>query len=220
VLSFDTTHAITGCLLHAETDAHLHGWGAPPVLLVLHDQPYPPGPPQLRTMQALSFTLDPGDLAQHAAGIPAALHVLADHLNTPDAGAAGNAADPADASPPLAAIRAELLAAPPARLLAWAVLYEDIHIDANTDANAGARAGAGTDAGAGPDGIGEVRRVDAVDVDGRVYQLTRHRGEPAVVVLIDDQPDPADTPATQPGLGALLSATQRLTDLDSERVTP
>jgi len=215
VLSFDTTHAITGCLLHAETDAHLHGWGAPPVLLVLHDQPYPPGPPQLRTMQALSFTLDPGDLAQHTAGIPAALHALADHLNTPDTGATGeasNAADPADASPPLAAIRAELLAATPARLLAWAVLYEDIHIDANADANTGA--------GTGPDGIGEVRRVDAVDVDGRVYQLTRHRGEPAVVVLIDDQPDPADTPATQPGLGALLSATQRLTDVDSERVPP
>src|SRR5439155_18531341 len=55
VLSFDTTHAITGCLLHAETDAHLHACGAPPVLLVLHDQPYPPGPSQLRTMQALSF---------------------------------------------------------------------------------------------------------------------------------------------------------------------
>jgi hypothetical protein len=170
-------------------------------------------------MQALSFTLDPGDLAQHTAGIPAALHALADHLNTPDTGATGatgNAADPADASPPLAAIRAELLAAPPARLLAWAVLYEDIHIHANTDANTGA----GTDAWAGPDNIGEVRRVDAVDVDGRVYQLTRHRGEPAVVVLIDNQPDPADIPATQPGLGALLSATQRLTDLDGERVPP
>ena len=212
MLSFDTIHAITGCLLHAETDAHLHGWGAPPVLLVLHDQPYPPGPPQLRTMQALSFTLDPGDLAQHTAGIPAALHALADHLNTPDTGEASNAADPADASPPLAAIRADLLAAPPARLLAWAVLYEDIHIDANADADAGADTR--------PDGIGEVRRVDAVDVDGRVYQLTRHRGEPAVVVLIDDQPDPADIPATQPGLGALLSVTQRLTNVDSERVPP
>src|SRR5205814_6628499 len=134
--------------------------------------------PQLRPMRALSSTPAPGVLAQHTAGIPAALHALADHLNTPGTGEAGNAAGPADASPPLAAIRAELLAAPPARLLAWAVLYEDIHIDA--DAGAGTR----------PDGIGEVRRVDAVDVDGRVYQLTRHRGEPTVAVLIDAQPDP------------------------------
>jgi hypothetical protein len=198
VLSFDTTHAITGCLMHAEADAHLRGWGAPPVLLVLHDQPCPPGRQPLRRMRALSLTLDPTDVAQHPAGIPGLLHALADHLATtgPPHDTVGAAARPA-------AIRAEILAAPPARLLAWAVGYEDLHINADAETNV----------------IGEVRRVDAVDIDGRVYQLTRHRGEPAVVVLIDDQPDPADTPATHPGLTALLAATEHLTGRGTEEDT-
>jgi hypothetical protein len=207
VLSFDTTHAITGCLVRAETDAHLRGWGGPPVLLVLHDQPYPlAGPHPLRRMRALSFALDPTDVAACTAGIPALLHELAEHLSDPDAGrpGRGGAADPATRP---AQIRAGILTAPPARLLAWAALYEDVHIDV----------GIGAGIGADPAGIGEVRRVDAVDVDGRVYQLTRRRGEPAVVVLIDDQPDPGDTPATHAGLTALLSATHRLTDLDTQQ---
>jgi hypothetical protein len=39
-------------------------------------------------------------------------------------------------------------------------------------------------------GLRKIRRVDAVNVDGRVYQITRLRGE-AIAVVIDDQPDPA-----------------------------
>jgi hypothetical protein len=62
--------------------------------------------------------------------------------------------------------------------LAWAVLYHDLH--------------------ATPDRIGEIRRVDTVDIDGRVYQITRLRGEALAVVVIDDQPDPDATPPPTP----------------------
>jgi len=196
VLSFDATHTLTGRLVQAEADADSRGWGGPPVLLVLHDQPFtPPGSPhRLRRMRVVSFTLDPGDVAGRTAGIPAVLQDLAHHLAHPDPQPHARAADTADPHPDLGIhpgqITADMVTVPaPARLLAWAVLYEDV--------------------AAGPDGIAEVRRVDAVDIDGRVYQLTRRRGEPHVVVALADQPDPGDTPATHPGLTALLTAAQR-----------
>ncbi|HEX8630559.1 MAG TPA: hypothetical protein VF755_20560, partial [Catenuloplanes sp.] len=50
--------------------------------------------------------------------------------------------------------------------------------------------------------------VDAVDVDGRVYQLTRHHRERTPIVLIDETPDPDDLPATQPALAALVAASR------------
>jgi hypothetical protein len=59
-----------------------------------------------------------------------------------------------------------------------------------------------------PGGLRKMRRVDAVDVNGRVYQITRLRGE-AIAVVIDDQPDPGATPANHPGLTALLSASRQ-----------
>jgi len=206
VLSFDTTHTLTGRLLQAEADAETRGWGRPPVLLMLHDQPYsPPGSPnRLRRMRVLSYTLDPGDIAEHTTGLPAVLHNLAEHLTNPDpdmractAMPAGRGADlDADRGPHAGQITADMItASPAARLLAWAVLYEDLAAD--------------------PADIAEVRRVDAVDIDNRVYQLTRRRGEPHVVVLVDDHPDPGDTPATHPGLTALLTATERLPHHDT-----
>jgi len=223
VLSFDTTRTLTGRLLQAEADADARGWAGPPVLLVLHDQPYtqPGSRHRLRRMRAASFTLDPADVAARAAGIPAVLHDLADqlmltnprnggpsaadheHPDAPTRTAAGTTARPgpgADRGIAGGQITAGMLTAPAtARLLAWAVLYEDVDAD--------------------PAGIAEVRRVDAVDIDGRVYQLTRRRGEPHVVVAVDDHPDPGDTPATHPGLTALLATTGRLPHHDTRAGT-
>jgi hypothetical protein len=79
----------------------------------------------------------------------------------------------------------------PARLIAWAVLYDDLHPDDT--------------------GIHPVRRVDAVDTDQRVYQLYRHADEVGGLVVVDDTPDPADTPATQPPLSRLVAACHRTT---------
>lgn len=53
--------------------------------------------------------------------------------------------------------------------------------------------------------INRVDRVDAVDTDGRVYQVLRiEGGHPWIAV--DATPDPDDIPATQPGLAAILAA--------------
>ena len=57
----------------------------------------------------------------------------------------------------------------------------------------------------------EHRESDAVDIDGRVYQLTRLPGpEQPAVVAVDGEPHPDDTPATHPGLTALITATRDL----------
>ncbi len=205
MLSFDTTHAITGCLIHTEADLHAAGWGQPTLLAVLHDQPHPdPDPPtggaRLRRLRVDLVPISPRDLATHPAGLPGYLHDIATHLTTGlDAGLAGPPAA-GHRRVGAAAVLAALWAARqgsrpdvPIRVLAWAVAYEDI-----TTLTGGSD---------GADEVRELRRVDAVDSDGRVYQVTRHRFEPTAVVLIDDQPDPADTPATVPALAALLSAT-------------
>jgi hypothetical protein len=80
-----------------------------------------------------------------------------------------------------------------ARLLATAVRYDDLAI--NTDPNGSA--------------ITPVRRVEAVDTDGRSYQVTRLPGEHHGVALVDDQPQPDDVPATHAGLHALLGILRR-----------
>ena len=187
MLSFNTTHAITGCLLDADTHATADAFRGPAVLLVLHDRPLAPaGRRQLRQIRAVAMPLDPHEVAGHTQGIPGLLTDLAAALTDTPTDAAAAVADP-----DLAAFTDAIVhTAPDARLLAWAVLYHDLH--------------------AGPAGIRETRRVDAVDIDGRVYQISRLRGEPLAVVLIDDQPDPAATPATHPGLAALLTAAHTL----------
>jgi hypothetical protein len=78
VLSFDTTHAVTGCLLEADAHAATYGFRGPPVLLVLHDRPLtPPGHRRLRQLRAVAFTLHPHDVAGHTQGIPGVLTDLA-----------------------------------------------------------------------------------------------------------------------------------------------
>lgn len=54
------------------------------------------------------------------------------------------------------------------------------------------------------------RRLDAVDIDGRVYQLTRYHAETHPVVTVDDADEPRDTPAAIPALQAALTLAVRL----------
>jgi hypothetical protein len=153
---------------------------------VLHDRPLtPPGHRRLRQLRAVAFTPRPHDVADQTQGIPGRLTDLAATLDVA-------VTDTRAAVEPDVAVFTDAIVhtAPESRLLAWAVLYHDLHAAAG--------------------GIGEIRRVDAVDIDGRVYQISRLRGEALAVVVIDDQPDPDATPATHPGLTALLAASQRL----------
>jgi hypothetical protein len=61
------------------------------------------------------------------------------------------------------------------------------------------------------DGPHECRRIDAVDIDGRVYQLTQYRTETHPIVTVDDTAEPCDVPAAIPALRAALAAAVHLT---------
>ena len=62
------------------------------------------------------------------------------------------------------------------------------------------------DLDAAADGLRRIRRVDAVDVDGRTYEVTRRHGETTPAVMVDDHPVPHDVKATHAALAALLTA--------------
>jgi hypothetical protein len=189
VLSFTTVHTLSACLVATEAEADAAGWGAPPTLLLIHDHRIPlAAVPNLREMHSLEFPLHPDDVTADLHSLPALLHRLAT-----DVGQAGTGTNRATGyrttlDTVIGMVRAS---EPDARLLAWAVLYDDVHLSTGRPQ--------------------QVRRIDAVDTDGRVYQLTRLAGEDHPILTVDDTPDPSDTPATQPGLAALLTATQRFT---------
>jgi len=118
----------------------------------------------------------------HPGGVPGLLAALATTLTHPHAAT----------SLAVAAIGRDIhRSVTPARLIAWAVLYDDLHTDTTA--------------------IHPVRHVDAVDIDQRVYQLRRHADDTAGLVVVDDTPDPEDTPATQPALSRLVAASHRTT---------
>ncbi|MBU8857749.1 MULTISPECIES: hypothetical protein [unclassified Micromonospora] len=180
MLSANAVRTLTACLEEADADAAHLGWGDTATLLLIHDWPLNPALPRRRKMRSLEFPLHPEDLLAHPAGLPALLHRLAEQLR-----------DPATVTPYQKILQTMLAraraTAPDVRLLAWAVCYHDIHLRDGRPAL--------------------VRRVDAVDIDQRVYQLTHPLDEDRPFVLVDDAADPADTPATRSGLAALLTAT-------------
>jgi len=172
VLSFRTTHAITGELI-ATAD---RGSPRSPVLLILQDRPIPqPDGPEARHLRVTPIRVSDQAWAQHPHGVPGVLDDIAAGIITPphrpERGDGGFGSE--------------------IRTLAVAVGYDDIHTDPHADT------------------ITPVRRVDAVDTDGRVYQVTRLPDERHGVAIVDDQPDPDDTPATHPGLHALLNILHR-----------
>jgi hypothetical protein len=188
VLSFDTVHALTTCLLHVQHDAP-HGSAAAGLLgtLVLaQDHPVGPTGSGLRHLRLLQLPLLAGN-GEHQS-LPAALHAIADGLSGHDP-APDTQPSPGDGPhhlDDLDLLRAALHQ-PALRLIAWAVCYDDLLADNDAD-------------------LAKVRRVEAVDVDGRVYQLSLHPNDRYPDVSIDDQPDPDDLPATHPPLARLATA--------------
>ncbi|MEU5529379.1 hypothetical protein ABZ744_20830 [Micromonospora chersina] len=183
MLSFAAVHTLAGCLLAVDADADALDWGRPVTLLLIHDRPLiTDGPTPVRQMRSVEFPLHRDDLLTDPAGLPALLHRLAASLDEPEAAAPYRATLDT-------IVRLIRATQPDVRLLAWAACYDDILTDDGQPR--------------------QVRRIDAVDTDGRVYQLTHHRGEDDPALVVDDAPDPDDTPATQPGLAALVAATAR-----------
>jgi hypothetical protein len=127
-------------------------------------------------------------VAGHADDITAVLRDLAQRLDDTAAGtdiAAGT--DTAAGAALRAALADELLdqTGPDARLLGCGILHENTHI-------------LGAD-------VRQVRRLDAVDTDRRLYRLTRLSGQAIPVAVVDDHPHPGACPA-YPGLVSLLDA--------------
>jgi hypothetical protein len=175
MLSFRTTHAITGELLAATRSA---GWSSHPLLLIIEDRPAGhPDHPDARHLRVTPIDLPEQLWAAHPGGVAAVLEDLA-----------GGVQDP---SRPIRHHDGSF--GPHARLLAVAVCYDDIATDPDNDT------------------VAMVRRVDAVDTDGRVYQLTQLPTETNAIAFLDEEPDPRDTPATHPGLSGLLHALNRQT---------
>ncbi|SBT65654.1 hypothetical protein GA0070622_2655 [Micromonospora sediminicola] len=179
MLSLTAVHALAGCLLATDVDAEHLGWGQPPTLLLIHTRPLHTASPA-RALRSVEFPLRRDDLLTDPAGLPALLHRLAAGLRQP------HAATPYQATLDTI-VRLIRATEPDARLLAWATCYDDILTNG--------------------DAPGQARRINAVDTDGRLYQLTHPRGDDQPLLLIDDSPDPGNVPATYPGLTALLTAT-------------
>ena len=179
MLSFTAVHALAGCLLATDVDAEHLGWGQPPTLLLIHTRPLHTASPA-HALRSVEFPLRRDDLLTDPAGLPALLHRLAAGLRQP------HAATPYQATLDTI-VRLIRATEPDARLLAWATCYDDTRTI--------------------NDAPRQARRIDAVDTDGRLYQLTHPRGDDQPLLLIDDTPDPGDVPATYPGLTALLTAT-------------
>ncbi|MDG4834166.1 hypothetical protein O7627_33415 [Solwaraspora sp. WMMD1047] len=185
MLSFTAVHALSRCLFTTCDEATTVGWGDQPTLLLIHDRRADRAGATVPVIRSVEFPVHPDDLPADPSELPALLHRLALALHDTDATSVSYRST-LDTIIELIRLRE-----PAARLLAWAVLYDDVHtVD-------------------GPPR--RTRRIDAVDVDGRLYQLTQLPGEDQPMLVVDDTPEPADTPATGPGLTALLTATARFT---------
>lgn len=171
MLSFRTTHAITGELIAATRSAH---WRGHPLLLLIQDRPAAhPQVPDARHLRATPIDLPDHLWTAHPGCVAAVLDDLA-----------------AGAVDPTRAITHDDDFGPDARVVALAVCYDDILTDPDPDTVS----------------VAAIRRVDAVDSDGRVYQLSQLPREQHAVTVIDDEPDPGDTPVTYSGLHGLLHA--------------
>ncbi|WP_430788164.1 hypothetical protein [Actinoplanes sp. G11-F43] len=159
-------------------------WRELGTIALVQDFALGPGTPDLRGLRVLQLPLVT-DHRRHQP-LPATLHAIADVLAV-DAGHSPQQGDVALNPFDQAVLRREALRPDPGlRPLAWAVCYGDLLTDS--------------------DPLTRVRRVEAVDADGRVYQLSRTARETHPVVLVDEHPDPADLPTTYPGLARLAAA--------------
>ncbi|MCI4066185.1 hypothetical protein MRQ36_28000 [Micromonospora sp. R77] len=187
MLSFTTVHTIADCVVTAHAEAALTGWGTPPTLLLLvHRRRSEATPGEVVVVE---FPLHPNDVLTDPARLPALLYRLAHGLQP----SGGRLSAPYQAT--LRTILRRVRGTGPAvTVLAWAALY-DIHT---------------LDGAPRP-----VRRVDAVDVDGRAYTLTDVHGEGRPLLAVDDAPRVEDMPATLSGLAALLAITAGVAHIDT-----
>jgi hypothetical protein len=188
VFSLDTVHALVDHLIQLDTaqpalERRLRELGT---IALIHDFVLRHGSPDLRARRVLQLPL----LTDHRRHqpLPGILHAIAGSLTADvQAGGLSEHADLALHPFDLSVLRREALQPDPGlRPLAWAVCYDDVLTDT--------------------DPLIRVRRVEAVDADGRVYQLSRTARETQPVVLVDERPDPADLPATYPALAQLAAA--------------
>ncbi|GAB3861827.1 hypothetical protein ACFPIJ_56485 [Dactylosporangium cerinum] len=213
MLPLDTIHAVIGYLATAAAPT-----AAPPrtelpnhhrlsgfadvlpeyTLLVLHDGEEPDAPPGTRRMSGGAVAIHPELVDAYHGGLVDLLTDFAGTLQPPaDEPSTAGARVPLDRQSVAPALTRAIVPRPGARLVACAVLYDDIHTEPST----------------GHDNSPTIvltRRVDAVDVDGRVYQVVRQSDRPDAVILVDDEPDVLDTPATYAGLTALITAALHL----------
>ncbi len=193
MLSSHTIHVLTGCLLDAEAHADTHGWRQPPMIILLRAQRLHPTHGRGRRLDTILLPIHPDLVAGHVAagrpgGVTAVLRDLAQWLTDTAPGADVAAeTDPAAGAALRAALADELLdqTGPEARLLGCGIIHEHTHI-------------LGAD-------VRQVRRLDAVDADRRLYRLTRLSGQAIAVAVVDDHPHPRACPA-YPGLVSLLDA--------------
>ncbi|MEV0003481.1 hypothetical protein AB0H28_14500 [Micromonospora sp. NPDC050980] len=185
MLSFDAVHNLCTCLIEASTESARFDFNQLPTLLLVHDWPLiAAAASRGPAMRSVEFPPHPDDVLDNPAGLPALLHHLAATLHsTPKVTPYHRTLDTI-----ITRIRH---AVPDTRLLAWAACYADV---STLDGE-----------------LRQVRRIDAVDTDGRLYKLTHFSGEEHPLVLVDDIPDSRDLPATYPGLVALLAATAHYT---------
>lgn len=160
MLPFDTVHAITDHLYLAD-DAHTPDSLATAVVLLLHEHTDPSS--SRRLVRAVEYPLPTADADR---GLPEQLLRFARGLTAAPGWSA--------------AVETGV------RLLACAVRYADIDLDADTPR--------------------VVQRIDAVDIDGRLYRLVRHCRVTPPALLIDDTAVPHDVPATHPALLDILAA--------------
>jgi hypothetical protein len=198
VLSFDTVHAVTTALLHIAYDTPPAGDLLGSLVLVC-DHPTGHTTAYRRRIRLLQIPLLAG---RHQHTLPAAMDRIGDILTTAThptggrhrAGDHETLATHCDGPLPAGGLR-RLLAPvtgprPGDRLLAFAVCYDDLAVDTRH--------------------LHAQRRVEAVDTDARLYEVSIHPDDRAAVVVVDDEPGPHDLPATYPPL-ARLARTRTVT---------
>ena len=179
MLSFDTVHALTGHLITASHTPPAAYPARDPLLLLLFHRHAPYTVPPQRTTRPVAVAVP--DLTDSA--LSTLLHRSAEALHP--------ARDRDPHLPPQLRRHADTLlghldrAGRTETLVAVAVRYDDRYLSEQP--------------------TGDTIRVDAVDVDRRLYQITRHRHENHPTVLVADQPDPTRAPASHTGLTAILT---------------
>ena len=126
MLSFETVHALTGCLIAADAGVPPGSWGAPATLLLIQDRPVYAHDPGRRAIRAVPVSLAGAETTARPGGLPGILCQVA-------AAVSGDTPHTPFPAVDLNLIAAHLTEPVPQlrllgwRLLGWAVRYNDVH---------------------------------------------------------------------------------------------